>query len=191
MDQSDRGSFRKKESLFKEFSKSCLGRLVITVAIMAIIAVVACLSKPSEKTMYKEMNDNILEWIQENDSLNTDWIDDAVNNGVFTFTTADTVLTPEQQQMMAQFEKHNRLEYRDHSLFATMIIYNSFHIEGKRCGIGVFGLVIPTVNFNDFLLRDGPMRKEYNKPVTQPVMDNDEYFGENPDLGGVFRYNGE
>ena len=167
-----------------------MGRLIIGTAILLIIAIIACLSKPSEETMRAKMNDNVLQWIQENDSLNTDDIDDAVNNAVFTFTTADTVLTPEHQEMMAQFEKHNRLEYYDHTLFATMVIYNSFHIEGKRCGIGVFGMVIPTVNFNDFLLRDGPMRKEYNKPVPQP-MDNDEYFGENPDLGGVFRYNGE
>ena len=191
MSQSDRGTFRKKESLFKEFSKTCLGRLVIGTAILVVLAIIAWLSKPSEETMHQKMNDNITEWIQENDSLNTDWIDDAVQNATFTFTSADSMLTPEQQELLAQFEKHNRLEYRDHSLFATMIIYNSFHIEGKRCGIGVFGMVIPTVNFNDFLLRDGPMRKEYNKPVPQPVLDNDEYFGENPDLGGVFRYNGE
>jgi len=190
MQQSDRGSYRKRDSLFKEFRQSCLGRLIISVAILAILSLVAWLTKPSEETMRKEMGDNILEWIQQNDSLNTDWIDDAVSNAGFTFTKADTVLTPEHKEMMAQFDKHNRLEYRDHTLFATMVIYNSFHIEGKRCGVGLFGLVIPTVNFNDFLLREGPMRKEYNQPIIKNVGD-DEYFGENPDLGGVFRYNGE
>ena len=191
MEQSDRGSFRKKESLFKEFRNSCLGRLIICVAILAFVSLIAWIINPSEETMRAEINDDIIEWIQENDSITTDWIDDAVKNAVFTFTSADSVLTPEQQKMVALFEKYNNLTYHDHSLFSTMVIYNSFHVEGKRCAIGLFGLVIPTVNFNDFLLRDGPMRQEYNKPIQQPVMDNDEYFGENPDLGGVFRYNGE
>jgi hypothetical protein len=71
-----------------------------------------------------------------------------------------------------------------------MYIYNSFYIEGKRCGWGIFGLVIPTVNFNDFLLRMGPGFKEYKRP--EPDFDDSpEYLGENPDLGGVFQYNGE
>lgn len=191
MSQSDRGSFRKKESLFNEFRKSCLGRLIITVAILAILCLIAWITNPSEETMLREMNDDVVEWIQENDSLTIDDIDVAVNNGIFTFTSADSILTTEQREMVEQFGKYNTLEYRNHSLFSTMVIHNSFYVEGKRCGIGLFGLVIPTVNFNDFLLRDGPMRKEYNKPVTQQPLDNDEYFGENPDLGGVFRYNGE
>jgi hypothetical protein len=63
-------------------------------------------------------------------------------------------------------------------------------VEGVRCAIGVFGIVIPTANFNDFLLRVGPMRKEYNTPAINTSVD-EEYFGENPDLGGVFQYNGE
>ncbi|MBQ8463442.1 MAG: hypothetical protein IJ544_04920 [Prevotella sp.] len=190
MYQNNRGEFRKQESLFGEFRHSCLGRLIIIGGILGILAVIAWLTNPSEQTMREEMNDNIRQWIQENDSLNTDGIDDAVQNTGFIFTSADSVDTPEQKQMLESFEKHNRLVYFDHTLFSTMHIYNSFHVEGKRCGIGVFGLVIPTVNFNDFLLREGPMRKDYNQPVIRNY-GNDEYFGENPDLGGVFRYDGE
>jgi len=191
MDQNYRGDFRKHESLFGEFRHSCLGRLIITIGILGIIAIIAWITNPSEQAMREEMNDDILQWIQESDSLNNnDWIDDAVINTGFIFTSADTVVTPWQTKLQEQFDKHNQMEYYDHGLFSTMHIYNSFHIQGKRCGIGLFGMVIPTVNFNDFILREGPMRKDYNQPVIRNNGD-EEYFGENPDLGGVFRYNGE
>lgn len=183
-------NYHKQESLFKEFRQSCLGRLIIAACILGILVVIAWLTNPSEQTMNKEMNDNIRQWIQENDSLNTDWIDDAVKNTGFIFTLADSIDTPEQKHLIEQFDTINRLEYFDHTLFSTMYIHNSFHIEGKCCGIGLFGIVIPTVNFNDFLLREGPMRKDYNQPVIHNY-GNEEYFGENPDLGGIFRYNGE
>jgi hypothetical protein len=190
MAQNQRGDYRKHETLFGEFRHSCLGRLIITCGILGILALIAWITNPSEQTMRQEMDDNIRQWIQENDSLNNDWIDDAVLNTGFIFTAADSVNTPEQEKLLEQFDKHNRLEYFNHDLFSTMHIYNSFHIEGKRCGIGFFGIVIPTVNFNDFLLREGPMRKDYNQPIIRNTGE-EEYFGENPDLGGVFRYNGE
>lgn len=190
MNQSYRGDFRKRESLFGEFRHSCLGRLIFTIGILGIIAIIALITNPSEQTMREEMSDNIRQWIQESDSLNnSDWIDEAVINTGFIFTSADSVVTPWQMQIEEQFEKHNHVEYYDHSLFSTMHIFNSFHIQGKRCAIGFFGIVIPTVNFNDFILREGTMRKDYNQPVIRNINGDEEYYGENPDLGGVFEYN--
>ena len=192
MSQSFRGDFRKRESLFGEFRHSCLGRLVFTIGILAIIAAIAAITNPSEQTMREEMNDNIRQWIQESDSLgHSDWIDEAIINTGFIFTSADTVSAPWQVQIQEQFDKNNHVEYYDHGLFSTMHIYNSFHIQGKRCGIGLFGIVIPTVNFNDFILREGTMRKDYNQPVIRNNTGDEEYYGQNPDLGGVFEYNGD
>ena len=193
MYKSNRGSYRKQESLIKEFSNSCLGRAIIGVAIMIVLAIVALITNPSAETMQAEMRDNIRQCIQENDSIQTDWIDDAVNNAGYIFTSADSVNTPEQLDLLDLFDRYNRLECYNHSLFSTMHIYNSFYIQGKRCGIGIFGIVIPTVNFSDFLLREGTMRKDYNQLIinTTIVPEDDGYLGENPDLGGVFEYNGD
>ena len=185
MKQQDRGSYRKKDSLATEFRKSCLGRIIITSVILAILTVVAFFTKPSEQTMRDEMIDNIRECIEANDSINTDWIDDAINNVGYIFTTSDSTVN---QDLMNAFNKYNRLEYCDHTLFATMRLYNNYRIEGVCCGYGIFGIVIPTVNFNDFLLRVGTMRKEYNQSIIRQTYGDDDYMGENPDVG-VFQYN--
>ena len=66
---------------------------------------------------------------------------------------------------------------------------NTLTSEQVCCGIGIFGLVIPTDNFNRFLPREGPMRKEYNEPLIQQSRQDEEYYGEtNVD---IFRYEGE
>ena len=190
MNQADRGSYRKKESIFTEFFHSCLGRAVIGLVIIANMFILAVITCPSEETMYNETRDNIRQCIEASDSLQIDGLDETLNNISYIFTSADTAF--HDAEIMKSFDKHNRLEYNNHTFFSTMRLYNNFRVEGIRCAIGVFGLVIPTANFNDFLLRVGPMRKEYNTPaINNPNAADDEYYGENPDLGGVFQYDGE
>ena len=188
MNQADRGSYRKKESIFTEFVNSCLGRTVIGLVFLAFLFIIGVITCPSEETMYEETRDNIRQCIQASDSLHIDGIDETLNNISYIFSKADTAV--HDAEIMKSFDKYNRLEYNNHTLFSTMRLYNNFRVEGVRCAIGVFGIVIPTANFNDFLLRVGPMRKEYNTPAINTSVD-EEYFGENPDLGGVFQYNGE
>jgi hypothetical protein len=188
MHQNDRGSYRNKESLFNEFRHSCLGRIIMTAAILGVIGIIAIITCPSEQTMREEMHDNIRQCIEANDSLTTDWIDDAVNNIGYIFTSADSMANSD---AMTNFNKHNTLTYHNHTFFSTMRLYNTFKVQGMRCGIGIFGIVIPTVNFNDFLLRSGPMRKDYNQPIIRNTYGDDDYMGETPDLGGIFEYDGE
>lgn len=191
MNQADRGSYRKKESIFTEFFNSCLGRAVIGLVFLAFLFIIGVITCPSEETMYEETRDNIRQCIQASDSLHIDGIDETLNNISYIFSSADTAFND--AEMMAAFDKYNRMEYYDHTLFSTMRLYNNFRVEGVRCAIGIFGMVIPTVSFNDFLLRVGPMRKEYNAPAINNNVntnggDDEDYFGDNPDLGGVFEY---
>lgn len=189
MDQNNNGEFRKSESLFKEFRRSCLGRIIICGAFLGAVLLVAFITCPSEETMFAEVQDNIRENILPNDSINTDWMDDAVSNVGYMFTTADS-LDRKNQYEVDLFYKHNRLEYFNHTFFSTMRINSNIRPESVRCAFGFFGLVLTTVNFNDFLVHEGPLRKDYNQPAVQDY-NTEEYFGENPDLGGVFQYNGE
>jgi hypothetical protein len=92
---------------------------------------------------------------------------------------------------MKSFQEHNTLVYHNHLLFSTMHLHNTFQVQGMRCGIGILGIVIPTVNFNDFILKTGTMRKEYNQPIIRNTIADDDYMGETPDLGGVFEYEGD
>lgn len=191
MYQQDRGLYRKNESLFSEFSHSCLGRLIFLIAILIVLAILAFFTNPSEQTMRQETVDNIRQCIETNDSINTDWIDDAINNVGYIFTDADSTV---HNEMMDLFNEHNRLEFYDHSLYSTVRLYNNFNVEGTLCGLGIFGIVIPTLNFNEFLLRTAPMRKDYNQPAVRNPYGEDTYMGESPDLSdedGVFEFIGE
>ena len=180
---------KNNDSLFYIFRHSCLGRLIIAAAILAVLAIIAAFTCPTEEQMRAEMDDNIRQCIEERDSVASDWTETMVKNTRYMFTSADSVLKhPEDLRIFYEF---NTLSFFDHTLFATMFIHNSFHIEGKRCAVGIFGIVIPIVDFNDFLLKEGPMFKEYKRPAPNYDADSEQFFGENPDLGGVFEYNGE
>lgn len=132
--------------------------------------------------MRDEMIDNIRQCIERPDSLRTDVMDDAINNLTYIFTQADTVVNTD---LLASFKRYNRLEYYDHTLYSSMRVYNNFHIDGIRCAIGIFGIVIPTINFNDLLLRDGPIQTDESNFRPVEIIGDDEYFGETPDL--IFR----
>ena len=179
--QTDRGSFRTQESLGSQFLHSCLGKLVILGAIIGAILVVAYLSVPDEETMMTEMEDDIRQCIEANDSIKNDWIDDAVNNIGYIFTCADSI--PD-QEIIDNFNKYNKLEYHHHTFYATALLHNNFKPEGIRAGIGIFGLVIPTVNFNDLLFRIGPMHRGYDqKPVRSTIIIEGDNWSNNPELG--------
>jgi hypothetical protein len=147
--------------------------------LLGIPAVIAMLTRPTEEYMRAEMIDNIRQCIERPDSISTDAMDDAVNNFTYIFTEADTVVNTE---LMASFKRYNRLEYYDHTFFSSMRVFNNFHIDGIRCAIGLFGIVIPTINFNDLLLRDGPIQTDESNFRPVEIIGDDVYFGETPDL---------
>lgn len=186
MYQPDRGDYRNQPSALNRFSHTCLGKVVVMAVTFLLLLLIAHLTRPDEQTMREEMTDNVRQWIESTDSINTDWMDDAVTNLHYAFTHAEG--EPNEEQMK-NFKEHNALTPHIHAFFSTMHIYNSFRTESERCGIGLFGMVIPTVNFNDFMLHDAPMRGNYNEPLVEPSAP-DEYLGENPGLE-PFRYKGE
>ena len=127
------------------------------------------------------MDDNIRQCIEANDSIKTDWIDDAVNNIGYIFTEADSI--PD-QELIDNFNKYNKLEYYKHTFYATTLLHNNYKPEGIRAGVGIFGIVIPTVNFNDFLFRLGPMHRGYDqKPVRSTTIIEGDNWSNNPELG--------
>ena len=179
MYQADRGNYRTEESTMKAFRHSCLGRLTIYGGILLILLFIAYITTPTEQDMLVEMDDNILQCLQENDSIKGDAIDDYVNNPSFIITKADTTeIAPE---TIKAYRKLNRLEAYRHTFYATAYLINNVHPEGVRVGFGVFNTVIPTVTYKDILLDVGPIHKGYNqKIIKQSVPDTD--LGHNPNV---------
>ena len=181
MQQTDRGSYRTKETLAGQFLHSCLGKLIILTGFIGILLAIAHFTVPGEDEMMAEMDDNIRQCIEANDSIKTDWIDDAVNNVGYIFTVADSIPN---QEIIDNFNTYNTLQYYRHTFYATTLLHNNFKPDGIRVGIGIFGLVIPTVNFNDFLFKLGPMHKGYDqKPVKSSIIIQGDNWSNNPELG--------
>ena len=180
MYQTDRGSYRIKESLFRQFRNSCLGQAVIIAAVIGIGMLIANITKPSETYFMEETDDNVLQCIEEHDSLNVDWIDNVIANAQYMFTTSDSTVD---SQMMRDFMKfNNQLRYHDHAFYRTVYLHNNFLPMGKRCGLAIFGMVIPMLDYNDIILREEIMQADtINHPIIKEETDG-EYFGENPGL---------
>jgi hypothetical protein len=162
------------------FTHSCLGKLLVMTGILIVLLIVAYFTAPTEKEMRDEINDDVMQCLEMNDSIRGDRIDDYVNNIGFIFTTADS--TKEGQEWREIFDKYNHIEIYRHAFFTTAYVYNNILTEGSRVGIGAFGVVVPTMNFNDFLLRVGPMHKGYNQKLIQTGTIPDTDLGTNPNI---------
>ena len=153
-----------KESLASQFLRSCLGKAIILVAVILLFLLSAKLTIPSDEQMKYGTLDGICQCIQKSHGMPGDKSDDIVRNGIATFSHETDSL--KKDTILTDFNKFNRIEIYHHTFFSTAYIISNFNSRGERAAIGILGLVIPTVNFNDFVLRNGPVRKEYNQRIS-------------------------
>ena len=181
--QTNKSEYR-KETLASEFMRSCLGKLLMLVAVILLLLLAAKMTIPSDESMMYGTLDGICQCIEESHGVPGDKSDDIVRNGIATVSHETDSL--KKDTILADFNKFNRIEIYHHTFFSTAYIISNFNSRGARAAIGVFGLVIPTVNFNDFVLRNGPVRKEYNQRIIKQTITSDTYMGDNPDLGNTY-----
>ena len=189
MYQADNTNFKTNQSFTQEFTRSCLGRIIIAGVIILVGLLVAYFTAPKESDMNAEMEDNIMQCLEVNDAVKGDAVDDYVHNLTFIFTTADTTYIP--KDVLETYYKYNRLESYRHTFYSTSYIHNNMHPEGTRVGVGIFGIIIPTVLYEDILLEVGPVHKGYEQKLNQaPIQQDDEDLGENPNIT-EFHYKGD
>lgn len=186
----DRGTY-KNGGFFHLFTHSCLGRLIIAVIIIIVIAVIAMLSVPSKEKMLSETSDAIAKCIEDNKLAKSDGTDDLVRNVACIFTDCDSATA---ERNMEMFYKYNHIEVYSHSLYSTARVHSNYRLQGKRVSIGLFGIVIPTVNYGDIVLDNGVIRKDYNQKISIDT----EYININaadpnsPDYGNTYNsYEGD
>ena len=165
MYQAENTNFKTNESFTQEFTRSCLGRIIIAGVIILVGLLVAYFTAPKESDMDAEMTDNLMQCLEVNDGIKGDAVDDYVHNITFIFTTADTTVIAKVK--LDTYYTYNRLESYRHTFYSTSIIYNNMHPEGTRVGIGIFGVIIPTVLYEDILLDVGPVHKGYEQKLNQ------------------------
>lgn len=173
-----------KETLAAEIKKSCLAKVIMLVAVMLLLMLSAKLTIPSDEQMMYGTLDGVCQCIQNSHGVPGDKSDDIVRNGIA--TVSHETDSAKKDTILADFKKFNRVEIYHHTFFSTAYIISNFNSRGARAAVGIFGLVIPTVNFNDFVLRNGPIRKEYNQRIIKQTITSDTYMGDNPDLGNTY-----
>jgi len=173
-------NYKSDETVKDAFMHSCLGKLVILAGIFVFLLIVAYFTAPTEQEMMTEMEDNVMQCLEENDSIQGDKIDNYVNDLGFIFTTADTTqIVPD---LIKAYRELNRMEVYHHSLYSTAYLFNNMHPEGVRIGFGAFGIVVPTILYKDLLLDVGPMHKGYNQKIIQTGVIPDTDLGTNPNI---------
>ena len=173
-----------KETLAAEIKKSCLAKVIMLVAVMLLLMLSAKLTIPSDEQMMYGTLDGVCQCIQDSHGVPGDKSDDIVRNGIA--TVSHETDSAKKDTILADFKKFNRVEIYHHTFFSTAYIISNFNSRGARAAVGISGLVIPTVNFNDFVLRNGPIRKEYNQRIIKQTITSDTYMGDNPDLGNTY-----
>jgi hypothetical protein len=177
----------KKQSPWQEFTHSCLGKVVILAVIVCILILLAAITRPTESMVRWQMEDNIQQCLQGSDSIQSDIIDDYVANIGRMFTHADTTETNPEQY--ATYKKLNQLKVYTHMLYRSAHIVNNIHPEGIRVGVGIFGIVIPTIKYSDMLMNTGAVRGEYGGRLIREEIVVPEDLGENPNIQ-PFHYKG-
>jgi len=196
MNQTDRGAYRKKESTFKQFRHSFLGKIVIAAAILILVLLFAIITNPSYPKMKDKMEDNIKQSIWSRDSITADGLDIFMSCIGHTFSRFSDEVTPDMKRRWELFIENadtssihaQELGYKDHLFYSTLVALNNKTSEEVTCGLGIFGLVIPLVDFNEFLPRLSPPVNYENPQLIQNGGD-DEYFGETH--VDVFHYQGD
>ena len=171
----------KKQNVLHEFFHSCLGRLTILAIIAIILLIVAIITVPGRKIMGALMEDNVRQCIIDNDSIRGDALDTFFDNMSNIFTEADS--TQLNQEVYQAYKKYNTIRIYDHTLYRTALLHNGMHPEGIRIGIGLFGIVIPTIDYSDLVITIGPVRGNYNEKLLEgssTILEDDP--GENPNI---------
>ena len=176
----------KKQSTAQQFTGSCLGKIIICAAIIIVLLIAAAITRPTDSYMRWQMEDNIMECIESSDSIESDIIDDYVGNLGRVFTHVDS--TAIHKELLDTYRKLNKLEIYPYTFMKTARIINNIHPEGVRVGIGIFGIVIPTVKYSDLLMNTGAVRGDYNKKLLKDQVP-EMYQGDNPNIQ-PFHYKG-
>lgn len=172
------------------FTNSCLGQLIIVVVLIVVVVLIAAYTVPSEERMVTDTTDAISRCIEDNKLSKCDRIDDGVRNVTSMFTDCDSAIV---EANMELFNQYNRIEVYPHTLYSTARIHSNFIAEGVRVAIGIFGMVIPTVSYNDMVLRDAVIRKDYNQRIiiNESIYDPDAPNPDDPDYGNTYNTYGK
>ena len=148
-----------EKNFIQRLLSSKSGRIVFISGVILIVLLLVFMSAPTKKEMIREVNDNVMQCLEDNNRYKGDAIDDFVHNLGYAFTEADTA-----------------------AIVPTAYIHNNTHPEGTRVAIGFLGFVFSTVQYTDLLLDVEPVHKGYEQKLLDPGKIEETDLGTNPNV---------
>ena len=83
-----------EKNFIQRLLSSKSGRIVFISGVILIVLLLVFMSAPTKKEMIREVNDNVMQCLEDNNRYKGDAIDDFVHNLGYAFTEADTAVPP-------------------------------------------------------------------------------------------------
>ena len=122
MYQAENTNFKTNESFTQEFTRSCLGRIIIAGVIILVGLLVAYFTAPKESDMNAEMVDNLMQCLEVNDGIKGDAVDDYVQMTMFTTSPLSSPL-----QIQPLFQKTNWIHIINTTVWSRIAIRSTQH----------------------------------------------------------------
>ena len=94
MYQAENTNFKTNQSVTQEFTRSCLGRILIAGVIILVGLLLAYFTAPKESDMNEEMLDNVMQCIEVNDAIKGDAVDDYVHMSTTLLLSSPLLIQP-------------------------------------------------------------------------------------------------
>lgn len=172
----------KRESLGHKLLHSRAGCFGIVVATILILMLAAVLTVPSKETMTRRVNRAITICLTDNPRADN-W-DEALRNLSLIFDDDSTAIKVN-KDVYEYVVKYNKVKVVRNTFTSEAIIVNNQFPNGTRVAIGVFGMVIPTINTHDLLMDFGEMRKEIGQQIIELKLES----APRPELNSVGLFN--
>lgn len=112
---------------------------------LAILAVIAHFTMPSDEKMIDKAEDEIMEFVTDNAKKLGNKLSSGIGDLASLLLLSDDVSNSVKSRVL----KDNKLVVKDHWLWKTVEVVNDKHPDGTRVGFGLFGLAFVDVSASD------------------------------------------
>lgn len=112
---------------------------------LAILAVIAHFTMPSDEKMIDKAEDEIMEFVTDNAKK----LGNKLSSGIGDFASLLMLSDDVSNSVKSRVLKDNRLVVKDHWLWKTVEVVNDKHPDGTRIGFGVFGFTFVKLSASD------------------------------------------
>lgn len=146
------------QSYYKKKKTLIISKKTIILTAIAIILVIAHITVPSKQLMVSSISYYVKSDINDESPF----------------------VSATDKDVSKMFYTYNTIDIFKHYFYSTAHIHNRYHTKDKIACIGVLGIVIPIVDWNEYIVKNGPVKRHYYRggkknPQYTPIIGNKDY----------------